>query len=76
MTENAQLLDVLYAAGDALSVLLLLIGASVLIEAVFEAGRRRRQTGLGARTHQAQHPAPARRPDAASVLPQAQGNRN
>lgn len=53
MTENVELLDVLYAAGDALSVLLLLIGAAVLIEALFEAGTRQKQPRPGTRRHQA-----------------------
>jgi len=40
MTGNPQLLDVLYATGDALRILLLLLGASLIIAAVFDAAER------------------------------------
>ena len=69
MAEDPQLLDVLFAACDALSTFLLLAGAALVISAAFEAAEKPRKKSFGA---QAPRGEPVRGPDADSALPGAQ----
>lgn len=72
MTEDPQLLDMLFAAGDALSTFLPLVGAALVIAAAFEAAEKPGKESFGA---QAPRGEPVRGPDVDSAPPGAQAGR-